>query len=404
MTLTITRLGHHGDGIATGEDGPIYVARSLPGEVVTGDVEGDRLSAPRIVTPSPDRVSAPCPHARRCGGCAVQHASDAFVATWKADLVRAALARAGLEAEIASVETSPSRSRRRATLSARRTRKGAEIGFHIRGSAEIVAIPDCRVLSPALLARLPQLEALARIAAPRGVEVALQMTETAAGVDLSVTGARDLDRDLLAALAEQGHGFVRITWNGEPAVQQDTPWVALGRARVTPPPGAFLQATAAGEAALTARVTEILGGAQRVVDLFAGCGTFTFPLAETAAVHAVEGDRPALASLLAAARATPGLRPVTGAVRDLFREPLRPDELEGFDAAVIDPPRAGAAAQMAQIAASGLRRVAVVSCDPGTFARDAATLAKAGFRMGPITVVDQFRWSPHIELVTSFER
>ncbi|SFJ79493.1 class I SAM-dependent RNA methyltransferase [Jannaschia pohangensis] len=404
MTHTITRLGHHGDGIATGDAGPLFVPRTLPGEVVTGDVLGDRVPDPKIVTPSTDRVAPPCPHFRRCGGCALQHASDAFVAQWKQDVTRDALARAGITATIAGIATSPPNTRRRAALSGRRTKKGAQVGFHVRASTDVVEIPDCKVLDPAILSALPVLEQVTRIAANRGGEVTLTVTLTDSGLDLSLSDAKPLDRDAMVALAPLAAAFARITWNGEPALQQTPPVLRLGGAPVTPPPGAFLQATAEGEAALSARVTDLLAGATRAVDLFAGCGTFTFPLARTMPIHAVEGDRALTQALSDGARHATGLKAITSEVRDLFRNPLLPDELARFDAAVIDPPRAGAESQVAQLILSRIRRIAFVSCNPGTFARDAATLIAAGFRMGPVTVVDQFRWSPHIELVTLFER
>ena len=395
----IERLGRRGDGIA---GGPVYAARTLPGEIVTGTVEGDRIAAPKIATPSPDRVTPPCAHFKRCGGCAVQHASNAFVAGWKVGIVRDALARAGLEADIAGIETSPHASRRRAALSGRKTKKGAEVGFHVRAGAEIVAIPDCRVLSPAILAALPALERVARMAAPRGAEVGLHVTATRTGIDLSVTGARAFEPAMLTDLAQTD--LARITWNGEAVLQRSPPRIALGSATVTPPPGAFLQATGEGEAALVRAVTGILEGAARVVDLFAGLGTFTFPAARTAAIHAVEGDGALLAALTEGANHATGLKSVATETRDLIRNPLLTDELARFDAAIVDPPRAGAEAQVAELARSAVATIAFVSCDATTFARDAATLVAAGWRMGPVTVVDQFRWSSHIETVAPFTR
>ena len=399
--LTIERLGARGDGVAAG---PIFVARSLPGEIVTGAVVGDRVPDPRIVTPSPDRVAAPCPHFKRCGGCAVQHASDTFVAEWKADMVREALARVDISADIAGVETSAPNTRRRAALTGRKTKKGAIVGFHLRGSDDVVATPDCHVLHPDLLAVFPVLEQITRLAAVRSGDVTLHVTQSPAGVDLSVEGAKPFDREAMLALAPLGAHFARITWNGEAALQQTPPWQPLGPARVVPPPAAFLQATAEGEAALVRGVRAALAGAQTAVDLFAGCGTFSFPVAADMPVHAVEGERTLIEALQSGARQVQGLKKITAEVRDLFRNPLLPEELAAYDAAIIDPPRAGAQAQVEQIARSALTRLAFVSCNPATFARDAALLVQAGWRMGPVTVVDQFRWSPHVELVTSFER
>ncbi|MEL6587869.1 MAG: class I SAM-dependent RNA methyltransferase [Pseudomonadota bacterium] len=398
---TIQHLGQRGDGVAAG---PVYAPLTLPSEVVTGTREGDRLADVKIVTPSAQRVAPPCPHFKRCGGCALQHASDGFVETWKADLVRTALSHVDLTAQIAQVLTSPPQSRRRAALAGRKTKNGAQVGFHVRGGAEIVAIPNCKLLRPEIMAALPALEQVTRIAAPRGAEVTLHVTATQTGLDLAITEAKPFDRLAMAALAPLAPSFARITWNGETALQQTPPMLRLGRGQVPLAPGAFLQATEAGEAALVSQAKAILSGATQVADLFAGLGTFTFPIAERSAVHAVEGDRTLLQALDHGTRAPAGLKPITTERRDLFRAPLMPDELSRFDAVLLDPPRAGAAAQVAQLAQSTVAKIAFISCNPATFARDAQVLISAGWRMGPITVVDQFRWSPHVELVTDFER
>ena len=399
----IARLGHLGDGVT--EDG-VFVARALPGEVVAGDVAGGRIAKPKIVTPSTDRVRAPCPHYARCGGCALMHAADGFVATWKADVVRGALAARGIEAEVAGVATSPPRSRRRATLSGRRLKGGALLGFHEREGAGIVAVPECRVLVPEIVAALPALEEIVTLAGSRKGEVKLAVAWSDAGLDVDVRGGKAADPGLTteaAALAGR-HDLARLTWEGEPVAVARPPIRRFGQARVVPPPGAFLQATDAGEAALVAAVQRATAGAARIVDLFAGAGTFALPLAEAAEVHAVEGDGAMTDALLAGWRTAGGLRGVTAETRDLFRRPLLPDELSRFDAAVVDPPRAGAEAQATALAEGGPPRVAMVSCNPVTFARDAALLIAGGYAMGPVLVVDQFRWSPHVELVTGFER
>lgn len=244
---TIQHLGQRGDGVAAG---PVYAPLTLPSEVVTGTREGDRLADVKIVTPSAQRVAPPCPHFKRCGGCALQHASDGFVETWKADLVRTALSHVDLTAQIAQVLTSPPQSRRRAALAGRKTKNGAQVGFHVRGGAEIVAIPNCKLLRPEIMAALPALEQVTRIAAPRGAEVTLHVTATQTGLDLAITEAKPFDRLAMAALAPLAPSFARITWNGETALQQTPPMLRLGRGQVPLAPGAFLQATEAGEAAL----------------------------------------------------------------------------------------------------------------------------------------------------------
>lgn len=401
--VPIERLGHLGDGIAPG---PLYAARVLPGEVVTGRAEGDRLHDVRIVSPAPDRVAPPCAHYGACGGCALLHASDSFVAAWKVGVLRQALAAQGLAAPEIAVATAPARSRRRAVLHGRRTKKGALVGFHGRGSGVLTAVPGCQVLRPELVALTPALEALVILGGSRKGLLDLAVTWTSAGADVAVRGGKPLDRALLVALAgwAETADAARLTWDDEVIAERRPPWVAMGRAQVVPPPGAFLQAAAEGAAALVAAARAAVGEAARVVDVFAGCGTFALPLAETAEVHAVEGAAPMLAALDRGWRQARGLKRVTTEARDLFRRPLLADELSRFDAAVIDPPRAGAAAQVAEVAQSDLSRVAMISCNPVTFARDAKLLTEAGFALTALTLVDQFRWSPHIELAATLIR
>ncbi len=399
--LTISRLGHQGDGVA---DGPIYAPRTLPGEIVSGVIDGAQLTDIRIESPSPQRVQAPCRHYKSCGGCQLQHASDGFLAEWKQDIVRTALAAQGLEAPLRPIHTSPPHSRRRATLAARRTKKGATVGFHGRASDVITEIPDCHLLDPALLAALPMVESLARAGASRKTPLAVTLTASETGLDVLVREGKPLDGPLRITLAGivESHDLARLTWGDELIAMARPPVQRFGTAQVVPPPGAFLQATPDGEAALRAAVSEITTGATRIVDLFAGCGTFALPLAAEATVLAVEGDTAMLTALDAGWRKAEGLKPVTTETRDLFRRPLLPDELNPFgapyEAAVIDPPRAGAEAQIAELARARTPVIAYVSCNPVTFARDARGLVDAGYRLDWVQVVDQFRWSSHTEL------
>jgi len=399
----VERLSLRGEGL-TAEG--IAVPLALPGEEVEGAVVDGRMPQPRILTPVPERVRAPCPHFAACGGCALQHADDAYVAAWKSQVVERALAGQGLSADMRPIATSPAGTRRRATLAGRRTKKGVIVGFHGRASETIAAIPDCRLLHPDLMAALPACADLCLAGASRKGEVALALTRSEDGVDIAVGGAKLMERALLPELADLAirHDLARLSWNDEIVAERRPPRQRMGRAMVVPPPGAFLQATDSGQAALTRAVAEAVDGAARVVDLFAGCGTFVLPLAERAEVHAVEADAAMLLALDRGWRMAPGLRRVTTETRDLFRAPLRPDELRGIDAAVIDPPRAGAEAQAAALAASGVARIAYVSCSPVTFARDAKRLASGGFRLDWVAVVDQFRWSGHIELAAQLSR
>lgn len=397
-TYTIERLGHLGDGIAAG---PLYAPGALPGEEVTGTPDRGVLRDLRIVRPSADRVSPPCRHARSCGGCQLQFASDSFVARWKREVVQTALAAQGLTPEVALPLTSPVQSRRRAVFSARRTKKGAMAGFHQKASDVIVEVPDCHVIDPQIAAALPLVRDLALLAGSRKGELSVTVTTSNDGLDVDLRGGKPADTTLQSALAElaRTHDIARIGWEGEPLLTRRPPRQAFDGITVVPPPGAFLQATQEGEAALRGVVQKLAQGADRIVDLFAGCGTFSLPLARTAEVHAVEGEATMLAALDQGWRQAQGLKRVTHQARDLFRNPLLPDELKRFDAAVLDPPRAGAEAQVAQLTRARVRQIAYVSCNPVSFARDCATLVAAGYRLGPVTVVDQFRWSTHVELV-----
>lgn len=398
--LTIEGLTHTGLGRAS--DGRSLLSRVLPGEEVAVAQDG----AVRIITPSVERVAPPCRHFKTCGGCAMQHASDDFVAAWKQGVVQKALSAQGLTPEFHPIVTSPPQSRRRAKFSGRRTKKGAMVGFHAKASDLLVPVPDCQLVTPALTATFPALEALTVIACSRKGEIDLTVTETPLGPDVLVATDKELTAQLrvdLAVFAQQNK-FARLVWNDEPVVTINPPTQEFGGVTVVPPPGAFLQATKDGELALLGAVEQITQGAVRIVDLFAGCGTFTLPLARRAEIHAVEGEAAMLDALDRAWRVGHQLRRVTTETRDLFRRPLQPDELRHFDAAVIDPPRAGAEAQIATLAQSGIGTIAMVSCNPVTFARDARTLVDAGYVMGAVQVVDQFRWSPHVEMVASFMR
>lgn len=405
MTLwTVERLGRKGDGVAIGEAGRALAALTLPGEVIEGEADGGRIAAPRIITPSAERVRAQCAHYRACGGCSLMHASDEFVTSWKVGVVVEALRAQGLAAPIAGTHVSPPRSRRRAVLSGRRTKKGALVGFHARASDVIVDVLDCHVLRPAIQAAVPFLRRLVAAGGTRAGEIALTVTETAQGLDVAAVGGKPMDAALfqmLAALADEGD-LARLTWDDQ-TITRRRPALTFGRAQVTPPPGGFLQATAEGEAALLGAVRDITRGAARILDLFAGCGTFTLPLAEKADLHAVEGLAAPLEALTDAARRTPGLHRITTEVRDLAKRPLLADEL-AYNAIVIDPPRTGAGPQAHQIAQSRAERLAWVSCDPVTFARDARILADSGMQIARLYIVDQFRWSPHVETVAEIRR
>jgi 23S rRNA (uracil1939-C5)-methyltransferase len=389
-------------GLGKVDDGRTLLPRVLPGEEVSVAQDG----TVRIITPSVDRVAAPCRHFKTCGGCAMQHATDAFVANWKQEIVRKAITAQGLTTVFRDIATSPPQSRRRAKFSGQRTKKGVLLGFHAKGSDVIIGVPDCQLVTPGLLAVRPVLEALIMFAASRKSQVGFTVTETTVGPDIAIETEKELTSQLRMELAvfAQNHGVARLMWGNEVIVTMTPPAQDFGGVSAVPPAGAFLQATHHGETALRDAVTEVTSGAKRIVDLFAGSGTFALPLSKNAEVHAVEGEADMIAALDRGWRDGKELKRVTSEVRDLFRRPLEPDELKKFDAAVIDPPRAGADAQIATLAASVVKKVAMVSCNPVTFARDAKALVGAGFTMNWLQVVDQFRWSPHVEVVASFTR
>ena len=399
--FVIKHLGVQGDGVA---DGPVFAPLTLPGETVSGRLDGSALRDVKVLTPSEHRVAAPCRHFSSCGGCQLQHADDAFVAEWKVDVVRRALDAHAVETVFRPIQTSPRHSRRRAGFAARRTKKGALAGFHGRASDTIVAIPECILVAPEVLRGADVAEALARIGASRKAPLSVMVTTTKTGLDVAVSNGKPLDgplRQQLAVICDQ-MGLARLAWSDEVVGMRAPPVHGLEGIDITPPPGAFLQATAHGEAALLAAVREITEGAAQIIDLFAGCGTFALPLARTAEVHAVEGAPEMIAALDHGWRRADGLKAVTSEVRDLFRRPLLPDEMATAEAVVLDPPRAGAEAQIRELAETQIPRIAYVSCNPVTFARDARVLVNAGFTLDWVQVVDQFRWSAHVELAASF--
>jgi 23S rRNA (uracil1939-C5)-methyltransferase len=398
-TLTIERLGHRGDGIAAG---PVFVPYTLPGETVEAEVLGERGRLLAVTGPSPERTEPFCPYFGVCGGCAIQHWEVEHYRAWKRGLLVEALAQAGLDWPVEALVDAHGAGRRRATFHAR----AGVVGFAKARSHRIVDIALCPILEPALDKALPAARAVARALSSLGKPIDLLATSTETGIDLDIRGAGKVDEGMrrrLAPLAGE-QDLARLSVHGDIVIARRMPAVRIGRALVEPPPGAFLQATAAADAALAALVLDGAGTSRRVADLFSGCGTFSLLLAERATVSAFDSDRPALDALHKAARRAEGLKPVTSAERDLFRRPLQPEELKSFDAVVYDPPRAGAELQSRRLAASTVKRVVAVSCNAQTFARDAAILAAGGYRPTRITPVDQFRHSAHLEIVAAFER
>lgn len=408
VRLAIDHLGRRGEGVAHRGGETVYVPYALPGETVLAEIDGERARVVETLAARPDRVAPVCPYYGICGGCAVQTLPGPDYLAWKRDLVVTALLKAGLDVAVAPTLDAHGAGRRRATFHSRleAPRAPPRVGFMQARAHAIVDIDVCPILAPAMAGALPAARRIAGILSQSGRPLDIVVTATDTGLDLDFRGLGKADDQQVRALvsAAAALDLARLSNHGDVLVEARAPMLRMGRADLAMPPGAFLQATEAGEAALAERVRAGVGGAKKVADLFCGVGTFALRLGETAAVTAVDSERAAMAALVRAAAGAPGLRQPRTEVRDLFKRPLAAAELAGFDAVVFDPPRAGAAAQAAEIAKSAVPRVVAVSCDPGTFARDAATLVAGGYRIESIVPVDQFRYSAHVELVAVFTR
>lgn len=393
----ILRVAAKGDGVtASGR----HVALAAP---------GDQVLADGTVLPGPHHATPPCRHFPECGGCQLQHLDEESLALFVAERVANAASGQGLVPErVAPPHLSPPCSRRRATLHAATVGGKVAVGFREQGSHRIVDMRECHVLRPELFALV---DPLRKLLARQGKRVAadLELTLAEQGVDLAIKGLTVEGLAATEAMLDfaQAHGLARLTIDqgyGAEAMWEPQPVsVALAGVSVPLPPGAFLQATADGEAALAEAACEWLAGGTALADLFSGLGTFAFALARSGAkVLAVEAARDAhLACKAAAARA--GL-PVHPLHRDLFRNPLLPDELNRFAGVLLDPPRAGARDQVLRLAASTVPRVVYISCNPSSWARDAAVLVEGGYRLAELRPVGQFRWSTHVELASLFVR
>ena len=406
--LLIESIGAQGDGLTARR---LYAPLTLPGETIRARVTGERAEVIEILRASPDRVVAPCPHFGDCGGCSLQHwAAEPYLA-WKQDQIRHALAREGLEAEILPAFAAGPGERRRLALHARRIDGHVALGFKARRSWRQVDVTVCAIAHPRLVAALPILRKLAApfLENPKSAPT-LHVTWTGSGLDVDVTGVERRSGGLStaararAAQAAAEGDIARVTLAGEMIYQSRAPVVQVGAATVALPPGAFLQAVPAAEALMAEVALAALAGASKVADLFCGVGAFTFRLAQTASVYAADSSAPAVQALIAATGTASGLKAITAEARDLSRRPLLAMEMKKLDGVVFDPPRAGAAEQAGEIGRSKVARVVGVSCNPTTFARDARILADAGFVLTSVKPVDQFLWSPHVELVGVFVR
>ncbi len=388
MSDPVVRIAARGDGVTAGGR---HVAFGVPGDVVAADgtlVEG------------PGHREPPCRHFPTCGGCQLQHLTDEAYAAYCRSRVEGALEQQGIATEVREPHLSPPRSRRRASLKVVKAGGKVLVGFNAAKSNQVVDLAECHVLRPELFRLLVTLRAL--YAAHGGKVGETQLTLADQGVDVALKGLRPEGLAGVEALSDfcEKQGLARLSldegYGPETRFEPQPVTVTLGMTPVPLPVGAFLQATADGEAALVAAVREAVGGATRPIDLFAGLGTFA--LALDGQVSAAEASRDAI---LALKRAAPT---VDAQHRDLYRRPYDADELAGHDAVVLDPPRSGAEEQVKRIAESAVPRIAYVSCNPATFARDAAILVGGGYRLDWVRPVGQFRWSTHVELAAAFTR
>ena len=406
VRLTIDRLGAQGDGVANTEQGPVFVPFALPGEVVTVARERDRATLMAVLEKSPQRIEPACRHFGECGGCAMQHLEDGAYRAWKRDKVVQALKAAHIDCEVDELVPCEPHTRRRVTLSARRTEAGLLLGFNRHMSSQIVDLDECPMALPQIVGALDMLRELARLICATQKPFHIGVTATGSGLDVAAGGSGRMSDPQRRAAADFTirHGLARLSVDGEIVIEPKKPVAMFGTVAVPIPPGSFLQATEPAEQAMAGLVGGHLAKAKKIADLFAGCGSFALRLASGREVHAVEGEAEALAALDRGFRFASGLKRVTTEKRDLFRRPLTFKELNGFDGLVFDPPRAGAQDQCRQIARSDVPLVAAVSCNPATLARDLAILIGGGYRLKQVTPIDQFLWSPHVEAVALLEK
>ncbi|MGL4488468.1 MAG: class I SAM-dependent RNA methyltransferase [Rhizobiaceae bacterium] len=406
MTLKISEMGSKGEGTVHGEHGPVHVPFTLPGETINAAVNGTRGTLMALLEASPDRVKPVCTHFEACGGCSLQHwALDAQL-EWKRQLVSDALKQRGIEIEVGNIIAANPGERRRAVYSVREEKGRKLVGFNAAHSHTIIPIEECAVVVPQLVAALPMVRALANLMPVKKDGGHITVTATTSGLDVSMTGVDKISTDLRTQMSNfaVARDLARLSIAEDIIVEVRRPIIHFGSVAVSPPPGGFLQACASVESAMAAEVTAHFAKSKNVADLFSGSGAFAFQIAKAAPVHAIEGDAAAVASIDRGRRGLQGFKAITVEQRDLFRRPLILNDLKAYDAVIFDPPRAGAEDQSKMLAKSKVKKIAAVSCNPATLARDLRILIDGGYALKSVTPYDQFLWSPHVEAVALLVR
>ncbi len=405
----IKRLNSRGIGVGVHEDGSevFEIPYSLPEETIefTCDAAG-KLVHIDLKTASPDRRKPLCPHFEKCGGCSLQHASKKFVTEWKESIVCEALSKKRLFPKFRSTFVTPNGSRRRAVFSGRRTKKGTIVGFNAPRSNKIVSIVGCIILNAKIITFLPGMEEMTALGCTRSSIIKIHISLSENGLDVFVKGGKPMERELRIKLTKLAlkWNLARLTWEDDLIISIDPPIQLFGNIKVTPPEKFFIQATKEAENLMVNDVCDSLRNEKSVVDLFAGLGTFALPLSKTSEVFAFEQSSEMLTALNNASGQTPELKAIKTQSRNLQKNPVSKNELSKFGGAVLNPPRVGSHAQCKQLAISSVKTIVLVSCNPDTFATDAEILIRGGYNLDWVRVIDQFRWSHHIEVIANFSR
>ena len=408
ITLKIDSLGAGGDGVAIGPEGmPVFVPMALPGEIVLVERDGERTQLKRIVEPSTERIKPVCAHFTQCGGCSLQHFRTKLYHEWKREQLRTTLGARGLSCEVSPLVTNEPGTRWRAVLSATRTKKSVRLGYFRRASHDIIDINQCPVLRPQIVEALGALKKLVRPLLSRKNVARLSILATKGGLDIVITDVEPVEeaakRIELAELCA-GLKLARLTVAGDLIIEKDRAYIAFDGLKAISPAGGFLQASELMQDKMISHVMALLGDLKKgkALDLYSGMGTFSLPLARRFNVLAVEYNSAALSALEQAVGFSQGLKAIETLERDLADMPLSALELKGYDIVLFDPPRAGARAQVTELAKSDVPRLIAVSCSPASFARDARILIDGGYELKSLTPFDQFLYSTHVELVGEF--